>query len=334
MKSSSKRNAMLLGTALLAGTMAGPAASQEPASSYPSKPVMLVFNTVGTTSADTELRLYQNVLRGISNATLVFDFKAGAGGAIGAIHVMRQKPDGYTYLATASTLLSASLVNKEIGYDVFKDFEPVTQVSKKNFMLLARTDAPFSSVKEFVDYARANPGKLNWSTSGDGSSTHLPGLLLQSATGTDVTFIHYKVSNERLLDLIAGRVDITVGTVLASMGFVKAGKMRPIAVTDSERSPLLPDMPTVAQSGVPGLSDFEYATWLGLFAPAKTPASITGKFTSLLKQASTDPGLVKAMHEADTVRVVSTGDQFRQYLVREHSRLEKAMKTAKAAPGK
>ena len=332
MKTSLRKDATLLAAALLAGIAAGPAASQESTGNYPSKPVTLIFNSTGTTSTDTEMRLYQTALKGISDATLVFDYKGGAGGAIGAAYVARQRPDGYTYLATASTIVSVPLVNKDVGYDVFRDFEPVTQMSKKNFMLLVHPSAPYRTLKEYVDYARANPGKLNWGTSGEGSSTHIPGLLLHSATGTDVTFVHYKGANDKLLDVMAGRIEVSIGTVLASMGFVKAGKLRAIAVTDTERSPLLPDLPTFAQSGLPVLSDYEYATWFGMFAPAKTPASLVGKFNDMLKQASRNPALMKSLQDSDTFQVVSSPEQFRQYLVKEHGRLEKALKAAGITP--
>ncbi|MCG3768928.1 MAG: hypothetical protein JW384_00043 [Nitrosomonadaceae bacterium] len=327
-----KQRLAALAVFTLAELIVPTASAQDSSNNYPARPITLVFNSSGTTSSDTELRLYQNALKGITNATFVFDYKGGASGAVGAVYVARQRPDGYTYLATASTILSVPLLTKDIGYDVFRDFEPVTMMSKKNFMVLVHPDAPYRTIKEYVDHARANPGKLNWSTSGDGSSTHLPGLLLHSMTQTNVTFIGYKNANDKLLDLMAGRVQVSVGTILASMGYIKAGKMRAIAVTDSERSKLLPDLPTVAQSGIPELSDYEYATWLGVFAPAKTPATVLARFTGWLQQASKDPLVIKALDAADTVQVISPPEQFKQFLGKEFSRLDKAVKASGISP--
>lgn len=332
MKPSARLRQLSIAGMLLSGIFSAPVASQVSVSNYPTKPIVLLFNSTGTTSTDTELRLYQNVLKGITRATFVFDYKGGASGAIGAAYVARQPPDGHTYLATASTIVSLPMVSRNAGYDVIKDFEPVMMSSKKNFMLLVHPDAPYRTLRDYIAFARANPDRLNWADSGEGSSTHLPGVLLHSATGTKVTFVHYKAANDKLIDLMEGRVQVAVGTTLASLGYVKAGKLRPIAVTDDERSTLFPDLPTIAQSGIPELADYQFITWLGLFAPARTPAGIIGKFHGWMKEAAKDPELKKKLVEYDTVQVVNSPEEFRQFLARENSRLAKAIKAAGITP--
>ena len=250
MKFFTKKQAALLGSLAMATGIAGTSHAQQ---DYPTKPIMIVFATDGPGSVDTEYRLHIEALRNIPNTpTFLIEYKGGGGGSVGANYVSRATPDGYTLLGTASSFVTLPLVNKDAGYDANKDFTPVMLVTKRFFMILVHPAAPFKTFNQYMAYVKDHPGELFWSSTGAGSSTQMPGLLLHSMTNTKVTDIFYKRPAERLTDLIAGRVNVTAGTTLAASKFVKAGKLQAIAVTGDRRSQIMPDNPTVAEMGVKG----------------------------------------------------------------------------------
>ena len=192
---------------------------------------------------------------------------------------------GYTMLGTASSYVTLPLVNKDSGYDANKSLAPVMLVTKRFFMVLVHLSAPFKNFKEYMDYVKAHPGELFWSSTGAGSSTQMPGLLLHSMTGTKVTDVFYKAPAQGLTDLMAGRVNVTAGTTLASVAYVRSGKLRAIAVTEDVRSQLIPDIPAVVE---PGVKDYEYSSWLGLLAPTKRPTAFISKANGWFRLSSVD----------------------------------------------
>lgn len=293
---------------------------------YPNRPITLALATEGPGSVDTEYRLHVAALRRMPNPPeLVIDYKGGAGGAVGAQYVARANPDGYTLLGTASSFVTLPLVNKSVNYDANKDFTPIMLVTKRFFMILVHPAAPFKTFPEYMAYVKAHPGELFWSSTGAGSSTQMPGLLLHSSTHTKVTDVFYKKASERLTDLMAGRVNVTAGTTLASAAYVRSGKLHAIAVTGDERSQLMPDIPTVAEMGV---KDYEYSSWLGLLAPANLPTPITDKVNGWFKLSSTDANVKARMVATDTKIVASTPAGFKKFLLDETRRLGDVVKTA------
>lgn len=316
--------ALMLAAALAAP--GNPALAQQPADSFPTKPVTLVFATEGPGSVDTEYRLHMDALRKVPGTpTFLIEYKGGGGGTIGANYVSRATPDGYTLLGTASSFVTLPLVNKDSGYDANTSFAPVMLVTKRFFMILVHPSAPYKTLAEYIAYAKANPEKLFWSATGLGSSTHMPGLLLHSMTNTKVTYVYYKKPAERLTDLIAGRVNATAGTTIASLSYVKSGKLRAIGVTGDIRTPLLPDQPTVQELGV---KDYEYSSWLGLLAPPKTPVPIINKINGWFQASSKDPTVKERMAQTDTAIIASSPEQFRQFLQAETNRLGKVIREA------
>lgn len=315
-----------LGLAMLAGACAAPAFAQQATDAYPTKPITLMLATDGPGSVDTEYRLHLDALRRIPNTPqFVVDYRGGAGGAIAATTVARAEPDGYTMLGTASSYVTLPLVNKDAGYDANKSLDTVMLVTKRFFMILVHPSAPFRNFKEYMAYVKTHPGELFWSSTGTGSSTQMPGLLLHSMTGTKVTDVFYKAPAQRLTDLMAGRVNATAGTTLASASYVKSGKLRAIAVTGDVRSQLMPDIPTVAEMGV---KDYEYSSWLGLLAPAKTPAAIISKANGWFRLSSADANVKEKMAATDTAIVASTPQGFQKFLLEETRRLGKVIKEA------
>ncbi len=328
MKKNTMKKASLLGAAAIATGVAGFSHAQAVADAYPNgKPITIVFATDGPGSVDTEYRLHIEALRHIPDTpTFLIEYKGGGGGTIGANYVARSTPDGFTLLGTASSFVTLPLVNKDSGYDANKSFAPVMLVTKRFFMIMVHPDAPFKDFKAYMDYVKNHPAELFWSSTGAGSSTQMPGLLLHSMTKTKVTDVFYKQPAQRLTDLVAGRVNVTAGTTLASAALVKAGKLRAIAVTGDRRSQLMPEIPTVAELGVKG---YEYSSWLGLLAPAKTPAPIVNKINGWFQLSSKDPLVLKKMAETDTAVIASTPEGFAKFLREETVRLGKVIREAK-----
>ncbi|HET9045365.1 MAG TPA: tripartite tricarboxylate transporter substrate binding protein [Casimicrobiaceae bacterium] len=247
-------------------------------SAYPTKPVRIVvpFPAGGTT--DILARAAAQKLSETWGQQAIVDNRPGAGGNIGAELVAKSAPDGYTLLmGTVGThAINASLYPK-MPYDHVKDFVPVILVAGVPNVLVVNPELPVRSVQELMAYAKANPGKLNFASSGSGTSIHLSGELFKVMTGAQMTHVPYKGSAPALTDLIGGQVQLMFDNLPSSLAFIKAGKLRALAVTSAQRSPALPDVPTVAESGVPG---FEASSWFGLLAPAGTPPTIVAKINT------------------------------------------------------
>jgi len=326
MKHSSSKSIALTVAVTAALALSGFAHAQS-ADNFPGdKPITIVFATDGPGSVDTEYRLHIEALRKIPGTPqFLIEYKGGGGGTVGANFVARAQPDGHTLLGTASSFVTLPLVNKQAGYDANKSFTPIMLVTKRFFMILVHPSSPLRNIKEYIAYARANPGEMFWGSTGAGSSTQMPGLLLHSMTKTKVTDVFYKQPSARLTDLMAGRVNVTAGTTLASMAYVRSGKLRAIAVTGDVRSQLMPDLPTVAESGIKG---YEYSSWLGLLGPAKMQPAVASKINGYFQQSSKSDMVVAKMKETDTAIVASTPQGFAKFLQDETGRLGKAIKEA------
>ncbi len=289
------------------------------ADAYPAKPVMIVVphEAVGI---ETEMRMFAQSILESTGKTFIVDKKGGAGGTIGTALVARAVPDGYTLLAQNNGFAITPFVYPDLPYDYVKDFAPVTLLDKRAYLLVVHPSAPFKTAVEYIDYARTHPDELNFGTSGVGSSTHLPGALLHYMTNTKVTFVHYKQSSQRLVDVMAGRVQAAVVTVATGMPTVKSGKFRAIAVTTDRRVPAAPDVPTLAEQGVKG---FEYTSWTGLLAPARVPQPVIAKLNAMWTQAIRDPAVVKKLESDATIMVGSTPEEFRKFIAEEAGRYRK-----------
>jgi tripartite-type tricarboxylate transporter receptor subunit TctC len=298
--------------------MAGFAASaQESAESYPSKPVTIVIPFAAGTSIDQAFRLYAKSIGEQTGKQFVMSYAVGAAGSIGAAQVARAAPDGYTLIAATSAMTITPFVYSKLSYDHIADFAPITLLVKQPYVLLAHPSTPFRNAREYIAFARANPGRIDYATAGAGSSTHLPGALLHYMTKTEVTFVHYKAATQRMLDLVAGRVHVTGATLTAGLPHVTSGKLRSLGVASAQRIAQHPAMPTIAEQGVAG---YEYTGWNGLAAPARTPAPIIAKLHAMFVAAGKDPELVKAMEATSTELVNGTPEAFRQHIARETER--------------
>lgn len=245
------------------------------AAQYPAKPIHIVVPSAPGDGSDLTARLISDQLSQALGQPVIVENKLGAGGVVGTEYAARQPADGYTLIMAnaGSHSINAALYSK-LSYDPAKDFTPVALVSVSPNMLTVNPSLPVKSVGEFIAYAKANPGVINYASGGNGSSAHLSAELFKTMSGIKMNHIPYKGSTPALTDLIGGQVQVMIGNLPPMLPHVKGGKLRALAVTTTKRYPGLPDVPTVAESGLAG---FETVAWFGLFAPAGTPKEIVAR---------------------------------------------------------
>ncbi len=253
----------------------GPGYSQQkpavPGGSYPVKPVRIIVGNAPGGGSDTIGRLMAQKLSERFGQSFFIENRAGAGGLVGMELAARAEPDGYTlYIASGSGTVNAALISK-VPYDVRKAFAPVAQFSSAPSIMAISPALPIQSVRELIAHAKANPGKLNYASAGIGSSAHLVGELLKYRAGIDMVHIPYKGIGPGIVDVISGRTHIMFGSAISTMPHAKSGKIRAIAVTSEKRARSLPDLPAIAEAGLP---NFNWVGWFGLMAPAGTPQSV------------------------------------------------------------
>ena len=261
------------------------------AQSYPTKPVRLVVGLAPGGATDIMARTLAPAFGEELGQPVVVENRPGAAGSIGAALVAKSPPDGYTlFLASSSFTSNAVLEQKNGSYDPIRDFEPITNIASGPFLLVVRNSLPVSSVQELIAYAKANPGKLNYASSGIGSTAHLSGELLKRSAGIEMTHIVYRGAGPALADVLAGQVDLMFASIVSSLHHAKSGKLKALAVTSSKRSAAVPEFPTVAEAGVP---EFEMLGYFGLLAPAKTPPAIVGTVHAAVLRAIKRPDFVE-----------------------------------------
>ena len=258
-------------SALLA---AGNTAAQ---SSYPAKPVRIIVGFPPGGTSDTVARLLgERFARTLGKPVVIFNLP-GAAGSIAAERVAKAEPDGYTLGLLGETLLVIRPILFKVPYEPARDFAPISRVTVQPVMLVVHSTVPARSVQELIKLARARPGELTFATGGSGSAAHLTGEMLKSMAGIDIRHIPYKGGGLAIPDLLGGRVTMIFSPIGILLPLVHDGKVRAIAVTSLQRSPAVPEIPTIAESGYPG---FEATLWYGLLAPARTPSAIVGKLHS------------------------------------------------------
>ena len=264
------------------------AASAPPAQNgYPTKPVRLIVAFPPGGSTDIIARLVGQRLSERLGQQVIIDNRGGAGGTIGTELAARATPDGYTLtMGTTSTHVIAPAAYSNLKYDPIKDFAPITLVASTPYLLVLNPGVKANSLKEFVALVKASPGKWNYASAGTGSTTHLAMEMLKSAAGLDITHVPYNGNGPAGTAVLGGQVQALFGSMPAVLPHAKSGKARPIAVGTAKRSPALPDVPTVAESGYPG---FEVSLWLGFFAPKGTPIAIVNRLHSELVKIALSP---------------------------------------------
>lgn len=273
------RIALAAGLALGMGTVAS---AQD---GYPNKPITMVVPASAGGTTDLAARMTAQALGPVLGQTLVVENKGGGNGNIAAAQVKRAEADGYTLLMQYSGF---HVISPHLGKSSWelKDFVPVANVLSAPQIVVVRGDLPVSTMQELVAYAKANPMKLNYASSGNGSLQHVTGVQLERAAGVQMMHVPYKGTGPALQDLLGGQVDLTFGTAPPFMPHIQAGKLKVLAVTGKERLPSLPDVPTTAETGFPGVNA---TSWFAMFAPAGTPAAIVSKLESDVRNALAEP---------------------------------------------
>ena len=298
------------------------------AQAYPSRPVKLVVPFPPGGSLDFTGRLIAQRLTEMWGQSVVVENKPGAGGNIGADFVAKSAPDGYTILLGA---LSTHAVNPNLyakmPYDAVKDFAPITLIAITPNVLVINAATPVNNVREFIAWTKANPGKLAFGSGSNGSAGHLAGELYKVETGTDAVHIPFKGGAPATQALLAGDTQFMFDNLANAMTQVKAGKLKALAVTTAERSKLVPELPTMAEAGLPG---FDISTWYGLFAPAGTPPAIVAKWNADVTKILTSPD-VRAKLMADGAEPApDTPEQFAQMIARELAKYARIIKASGA----
>jgi tripartite-type tricarboxylate transporter receptor subunit TctC len=281
---------------------------------YPERPITMVvpFSAGGTT--DILARIIGQRLSGRLGQQIVVDNRPGAGGNTGSAIVAKAEPDGYTLvMGTIGTHAINSSIYKRMPYDPVQDFAPVTIVAAVPNVLVAHPSAPFHTVEELIAYAKANPGKLNFASSGNGSSIHLSGELFKAMTGTDIVHVPYKGSGPAVIDMISGQVPsmIMFDNLPSSLPQIKAGKLMALGVTSAKRSPILPELPTIAEAGLPG---YEATPWFGVLAPAGTPKEIIDRLNKEIVAILALPEVKAQLLEQGAEPVGDTPEHFAEVI--------------------
>jgi tripartite-type tricarboxylate transporter receptor subunit TctC len=290
-----------LGVALFA---AATASAQD---AYPSKVVKIVVPFSAGGSTDLLARNLAERLGESWKQAVIVDNRAGAGGVIGADAVAKSKPDGYTLLlGTVTTHAVAQTLYPKLPYNVQRDFVPITELVTIPQLLSVHPSLPVNSVQELVAYARSKPGEIAYNGS-VGATPHMSMELLAARAGIKMLPIPYKGSGLAMTDLVAGQLQASFDVVMTTLPYMQAGKLRVLAVTSAKRSPLLPQIPTIAESGYPG---YESDVWFGLFAPAGTPPSIVNKISADVRTVLTEPKMRQKLEAAGFSIVASSPNQF------------------------
>ena len=298
------------------------------AQQFPSKPVRIINPFAPGGATDIIARQMAQKLTEAWGQAVVVENRAGASGAIGVEMVAKSPPDGYTLLiATQTTHAANPALYPKLPYDAAKDFAPLTLAGSTPLALMVKPSLPVSSVKELVDFAKKNPAKLVYASGGNGTSQHLTAELLKSMSSTYMLHIPYRGAGPALTDLLGGQVDLMFDNLPTALPHIKAGKLRGLAVTTASRSPLAPELPTMAESGLPG---FELSTWFAFFAPAGTPRAIVDKISGDMRRVLMQPDMKERLGAIGVDIRASTPDELATFQRAELAKWGKIIKDSGA----
>ncbi len=298
------------------------------AKAFPTKPVTIIvpFSAGGTT--DILARIVGQYLGTKFGESVVIENRDGAGGNIGTQTAARAKADGYTLLmGTVGTHAINPALYSKLNFDHIKDFQPLTRVAMVPNLLVVNPERPYRSVKELIEYAKAHPGEVAFASSGNGSSIHLSGELFKLMAEVDMLHVPYRGSAPAVTDLLGGQVDIMFDNMPSAIQHVRSGTLVPLAVTPADRSPELPEIPTIAEAGVPG---YEATSWFGLFAPAGTPDDVVKVLHSAIAEALQDPEVVKKFAAQGAQVHSETPEAFAEFIAAETAKWADVVKASGA----
>jgi tripartite-type tricarboxylate transporter receptor subunit TctC len=259
------------------------------AQSYPSKAIVMVVPLQAASAADVTLRVVAQKMSESMGQQIAIDNQTGAAGMIGAERVARAAPDGYVIGGFADSIMTfAPNLYQKVAYDPLTSFDPVSMVAGVPWVMVVHPSVPAKNVREFIALAKANPGTLDYSSGGNGSAQHVATELFKSVSGISLTHIPYRGATQAALDVVSGRIPVTLGGVSVMLPFIKQGKLRPLATLGENRSTLLPDVPTASESGAPG---YTMSTWIAIYVPHGTPKAVISRLNSEIVKAVGDPAV-------------------------------------------
>ena len=321
-----KKITMNILAGLLAGTGLLMAAGAQASDAFPSKPIRLVVGFPAGGPLDQHARLLTDKLQGVLGQPVVLDYKPGAGGSVGAQDVMRSPADGYTLmLANTGVMVINPALYSKLPYNTLKDFTPIARTAMQPLALLVNNKVPAKTLGEFTAYAKANPGKVNFGSAGNGGISHLVPEMYKSAAGVDLVHIPYKGSAPAFTDLIGGQVQFMAESIPQAAAYHKQGKVRALAVTSKERNPALPEVPTAIESGLKG---FEVVGFYGFLAPAGTPKPVVDKLSGAFQQVMNNPEVKNRMVEQGADPAFLGSEAFGKFLSSEMPRWAAAVKAS------
>jgi tripartite-type tricarboxylate transporter receptor subunit TctC len=309
--------------ALVAASFAAPAAA---ADEYPNKPVKLLVGIAPGGGTDAFARLIAQKLQVMWGQPVVVENRTGASGTIASAAVAASPPDGYTVIMANPNSQTIGPHIMKLPYDGLRDFTPITLVMEVPHVLVVSGESPFKTMRELMDYAKANPDKVNYYSSGIGSTQHLAGEMLNMLAGTKIVHVPYKGSGPAIADLIGGQVTMGFDPTTATLAFIRSGKLRALAIADSKRSPLLPDVPTTAEAGYPGI---EMLTWYGLFGPKGMPTDVVSKWQQGVAKIVAMPDVQERIVTAGGLARASTPEAFAKFLGEQYAAMGKLVSDAK-----
>jgi tripartite-type tricarboxylate transporter receptor subunit TctC len=315
-----KKVCLVTGAAIAAMLVLLPAQAQN----YPNRPVRMIVPLAAGGGMDTVTRGLAQKFTETFGENFVVDNRPGAGSQIALEILAGSAADGHTLMMISATTVVHPILYKS-RFDIMRDFTPISQVTAQGYVLVVHPSIAAKSVGEFVQYLRANPGKLNYASSGIGSPIHMSGELFQIATGTRMIHIPFKGMGAAYTDLIGGQVELSFPTIISSIAHIKAGRLRALAVTTPKRAAALPDIPTFAEAGVPGVV---VVNWYGLIAPAKTPHSVIERLSAEAIKAMNSPEMIKRLVAEGSEAVGSSPREFAAHIRAERDLWTKVIKQA------
>ena len=308
-------------TALLPATTV--TAQQAP---YPTRPITWVLPSGAGGVTDNSARFIARVLSEKIGQTIVIDNKPGAAGIVGTEAVAQAKPDGYTMLyASQSTMATFPHLYKKLSYNPLKAFVPVNGLGESSLLMMVNAAAPYKTLEEFIDHARKNPGKMNFGSSGAGTSTHLLGEMLQGAAGISIVHVPYKQPTNLYADLMSGTIDVIFDFTVVMRPHVEAGKLRPLAISRVDRLKSFPDVPTFKERGL----DIVLTAWAAIAMPAGTPPEVVNRMSAAIQETTRDPAVIKYNEDNDFGNLGHLGpEKLKEFYISKSEKFKKVVEKA------
>jgi tripartite-type tricarboxylate transporter receptor subunit TctC len=316
---------------VLPGALIALMASATASAAYPDRPIRVIAAQSAGSSLDTIGRIVVPKLSEMLGQQMVIDNRGGAGGIIGVELAARAAPDGYTLLLGApSSMILSRFTYSKLAFDTTRDFDPVSLIVNAESVMVVHPSLPVKSVREFIALAKAKPRSLNMGSAGIGASSHLAGIMFVSLTGIDTIHVPYKGGGPMATAIVAGESQWAISPAAALMGHIKAGRLKALAISSSMRSPLLPELPTISESGVPG---YEYTSWNGLFVPKGTPRAIVAKLHAAIQKVLAEPDVKQHYANQGLSPLGSASpEEFGKFYRADFARMEKLAKVAGIKP--